>query len=149
MPQLHKDHLLLCLLQHSPLNRTNVNSGKCDAQTFSYKAENLDRRWFFFLFFWGGRFQYFTSVFQIILISKLRRYNWTEKVYRDRYNAFSPIQFSNPFGFLQPWRQPMLLLCRKGFKYYWKTISNRKSFQSYKKLDGFIWSKFSVQCLWT
>lgn len=39
MPQLLKGHLLLCLLQHhrsSPVNGTDVNFGKHDAQNFSY-----------------------------------------------------------------------------------------------------------------
>lgn len=42
-----------------------------------------------FFFSWTADFNFnFASIFQITLLSKLRKYNWTEKVERDRYNEF-------------------------------------------------------------
>lgn len=70
MSQLHKGHLLFCLFAHhrnSPLNRRNVSSGKCDTKTYSHEAENLDRKWFFFLFFfsWMADFNTLPQYFRL------------------------------------------------------------------------------------
>lgn len=105
----------------------------------------------FFPFFppLDGRFQYFASIVQITLLSKLRKYNWT------KLRGLNTMNF-NLFNF------PMHLdFCSLGDSLCFRCegkdlniienplVTVRNSFKSYKNLNGYIWSKVSVQCVWT